>query len=372
MGHRHTHVKTAYRHCAYRCASALHPRVTTLPDVVLAAPDKFRGSLSAVDVARAVSVGAASAGWQTIELPLADGGEGTLEALGGANRESVVTGPLGRPTGARWRLDGTHAVVEMAQASGLALVGGQQGNDPLAATTFGTGQLLAAAIGAGARDIVVAVGGSATTDGGLGAIEALDGIRFSDRAVRVRVACDVRTRFLDAAPVFAPQKGASAQQVEVLRDRLERLAERYRKWFGLDVTPIPGGGAAGGLAGGLAALGAELVPGSELVASATGLTEALAGVDAVITGEGRLDATSFEGKVVGHVSALAAPAGLRVAAVVGSSTVPVTARVDVLSLVALYGEERSFADTAALVAEVTAGWLKELGSAPCRSTARAR
>ncbi len=327
---------------------------------MLAAPDKFRGSLSAVDVARAVALGAARAGWQAVELPLGDGGEGTLEALGGANRDSVVTGPLGRPTIAKWRLDGAQAVVEMAQASGLALVGGMEGNDPVAATTFGTGQLVAAAIEAGARDIVVAVGGSATTDGGLGAVQALDGIRFADRAVRVRVACDVRTRFLDAASVFAPQKGATAEQVRLLANRLEVLADHYRKRFGVDVTSLPGGGAAGGLGGGLAALGAELVPGCDLVASALGLADTLGRVNAVVTGEGRLDATSFEGKVVGHVSTLASRRGLPVAAVVGSSTLDAASHLDIFSLVDIYGEERSFAGTAGLVAEVTAGWLEGL------------
>src|SRR5205823_3062176 len=147
------------------------------------------------------------------ELPLADGGEGTLDALGGANRLSRVTGPLGEPVEAEWRLGHGDAVIEMARASGLTLAGGRERNDPLAATARGTGELIAAAIAAGAERILVAVGGSATTDGGLGAVEALGWEPFR---TEVEVACDVRTPFLEAARVFGPQKGADPAQVEEL------------------------------------------------------------------------------------------------------------------------------------------------------------
>src|SRR4051812_38858148 len=190
---------------------------------VVAAPDKFRGTASAADVAGAVARAARRAGWDCDELPLADGGEGTLEALGGPNRETTVTGPLGDPVVAHWQLRNGRAVLEMAQASGLELVGGADGNDPMAASTYGTGELIAAAVDAGAKRVIVGVGGSATTDGGLGALRAL----FPShrlRGVRIEVACDVRTTFLDAVELFAPQKGASAAQVELLRRRLDRLA----------------------------------------------------------------------------------------------------------------------------------------------------
>jgi glycerate kinase len=233
------------------------------------------------------------------ELPLADGGEGTLDALGGERRSAVVAGPLGDPVRAEWGLlpDGT-GVVESAQASGLALVAS---NDPLAATTRGTGELIALAAAGGARRILVGVGGSATTDGGLGAVEALGW----SLPVPVVVACDVGTPFLEAARVYGPQKGAAAEEVEILSERLARRAELYRERMGVDVTTLPGGGAAGGLAGGLAALGATLRPGFEVVAEAVGLAEALRAADIVVTGEGRLDATSFAGKVVGEVLAAA-------------------------------------------------------------------
>ena len=166
------------------------------------------------------------------------------------------------------------------------------------ATTAGTGELIRAALDDGVRRVLVAVGGSATVDGGLGALEALD---FDLRGADVVVACDVTTGFVDAATVFAPQKGADAAAVAELQRRLTELAERYRTDHGVDVRELPGSGAAGGLAGGLAALGARLVPGAELVADVVGLREALTGASLVLTGEGRFDATSLAGKVVGHV-----------------------------------------------------------------------
>jgi glycerate kinase len=191
---------------------------------------------------------------------------------------------------------GDTAVVEMARASGLALVSGS--NDPLRATTVGTGEVIRAALDEGVRRVLVAVGGSATVDGGLGALEALE---FDLRGAEVVVACDVTTVFVDAAPVFGPQKGADAAAVVELQRRLTELADRYRTNHGVDVRELPGSGAAGGLAGGLAALGARLVPGAELVAGVVGLRDALSGATLVITGEGRFDATSLAGKVVGHV-----------------------------------------------------------------------
>lgn len=277
----------------------------------LACPDKFRGTLTAAEAADAMAAGLAAAGFAEVRrLPLADGGEGTLDALvaarGGSIRTAQVTGPLGEPVEAEWALlpDGT-AVVEMARASGLDLVAGR--NDPLRASTRGTGELIAAAARAGARRIIVGVGGSATTDGGLGAVDALG---WSLGGLDVTVACDVATKFLDAATVYAPQKGATEAQVSLLTRRLRRLAEEYERRTGVDVTELEGGGAAGGLAGGLAAIGATLEPGFEVVAQAAGLEDALEDVDLVVTGEGKLDPTSFEGKVVGGVLEWAAEEGI--------------------------------------------------------------
>lgn len=245
------------------------------------------------------------------QVPLADGGEGTLDVIlsvrGGARRTARVTGPLGDPADAEWGMlgDGT-AVIEMARASGHALVDPAR-RDPLEASTRGTGELIAAAIRAGARHVIVGVGGSATTDGGLAALQALD---WNLRNVPVIVACDVTTGFLDAARVYGPQKGASPAQVGLLTRRLDQLAGVYRDRTGVDVTTIEGGGAAGGLAGGLAAIGARIEPGFEVVGQVVGLEDALDDADLVVTGEGKLDATSFAGKVVGGVLELAGDLGV--------------------------------------------------------------
>ncbi|MCU0267160.1 MAG: glycerate kinase [Acidimicrobiales bacterium] len=311
---------------------------------IVAAPDKFRGTATAAQVGEAVARAAAAVGATCTVVPMADGGEGTLEALGGANRRTWVTGPLGDPVEAPWRLSRGRAVIEMARASGLALVGGAEGNDPVAATTYGTGELIAAAFEAGARRIVVGVGGSATTDGGLGALRALYPLQRL-RAVELVVACDVRLGFVDAAEVFAPQKGASSAQVALLRRRLERLAQTYLEEYGLDVRDLEGAGAAGGLAGGLAAAGADLEPGFEVVADEVHLAELLEGADLVVTGEGFLDRESFDGKVVGGVAELAGELGVPVLAVAGEVFDEVGDRVPAVALVERFGRERSMVDT---------------------------
>lgn len=252
---------------------------------------------------------------------MADGGEGTLDTLlaarGGSRRHSRVTGPLGAPVDAEWVvLPGGIAVIEMARASGLALVRGH--NDPLRASTRGTGELIAAARAQGMTRMLIAVGGSATTDGGLAAVESL---RWSLQGLDVTVACDVQTHFLDAARVYGPQKGATDAQVALLTRRLERLANQYRARTGIDVTTIDGSGAAGGLAGGLAAIGAKLVSGFDAVAEAVNLESAFDGATLVVTGEGKLDASSLEGKVVGGVLGWAEDLGVpNVAVIAGQVT----------------------------------------------------
>jgi glycerate kinase len=283
---------------------------------VVAALDKFRGTATAAEACAAVGHACWELGVDADEVPMSDGGEGLLEVLGGANRTTRVRGPLGAPVEAPWRIDGRTAVIEMARASGLALAGGAAGNDPLGATTFGTGELIDRALEEGARRIVVGLGGSATTDGGLGAVQALRSPARL-RTVELEVACDVRTRFVDAAAVFAPQKGASAAQVALLTARLEQLARRYRDEYGVDVQALDGSGAAGGLAGGLAALGGRIVPGFELVAEHVELAERIAGADVVVTGEGHLDEQSLDGKVVGGICELATAAGRRVVVIAG-------------------------------------------------------
>jgi len=318
---------------------------------VVAAPDKFRGTAHASEVATAIARAAKKNSWRATKVPMADGGEGTLDALGGANRTMLVTGPLGDPVRAGWQLRERRAVIEMAQASGLELVGGADGNDPIAASTYGTGELIVAAIDAGARRILVGAGGSATTDGGLGALRAMFPLPRV-RGVELQVACDVRTTFLDAADHFAPQKGATPAQVELLRRRLQRLAQVYVDEHGVDVLTLPGAGAAGGLAGGLAAAGATLVEGFDLVADELELDDKLEGADLVVTGEGFLDEQSFEGKVVGGVIERAASAGVPVLVIAGEVYDDVASRADAVSLVQRFGEERAKTDTLACIEEV--------------------
>jgi glycerate kinase len=318
--------------------------------LLLALPDKFRGSATAAEIGAAMAGAAEAAGWECVVLPVSDGGEGLLECFGGPNRTSTVTGPLGEPVDAAWRLDrdvhgnggrpGGRAVIEMAAASGLALVAGR--NDPVAATTRGTGELIEQAFAAGADRILVGVGGSATTDGGLGAVEVLAG-----RAPLsgVTVAADVATTFVDAAPVFGPQKGADDATVARLAERLRELAEVYRSRFGVAVSALPGSGAAGGLAGGLAALGARIRPGFEVVAEHLRLPDRIAAADLVLTGEGRLDATSLLGKAPVAIVELCRNAGTPVAVVAGDVDLGADALGDVrvLSLTARIGRERALA-----------------------------
>ena len=321
---------------------------------VLCCPDKFRGSLSAAEAAAALARGVERTGRRAIRLALADGGEGTLLALcpeSAARRTAIVTGPLGSLVEAAWGIRAGAAVVESAEASGLARVGGR--NDPLRATTRGTGELIHAALESGARRVIVGMGGSATVDGGLGALEALD---FDLRGAEVVVACDVETRFVEAARVFAPQKGADETAVARLEERLEHLADRYENELGVDVRNLVGGGAAGGLAGGLAALGASLRPGAALVADILGLRKALAEASLAITGEGRYDATSRAGKVVGHVLREAETAGVRTAIVSGDADAEALAalpsNVSHVTLVALAGaSDDALRDAARLVAD---------------------
>jgi glycerate kinase len=323
---------------------------------VVIAPDKFKGTATARVVARAIADRLWELGHDTVEVPMADGGEGFLDVLGGANRTSSVTGPLGRPVEAGWRLSKRVAIIEMAAASGLHLVGGAEGNDPVAATTAGTGELIELAVESGATRVLVGVGGSATTDGGLGALKALHPPQRL-RGIEVVVACDVRTRFLDAATVFGPQKGATPAQVELLRRRLERLAQVFLAESGVDVQAIVGSGAAGGLAGGLATVGAELVAGFDVVAEEVGLDEHLEGADLVVTGEGFLDEESFDGKVVGGVASLAAELGVPCLAVVGEVVQPLPelpSGLTVVSLTARFGSDESQARPGRCAAAVVA------------------
>ncbi|HUW01973.1 MAG TPA: glycerate kinase [Acidimicrobiales bacterium] len=325
---------------------------------LVAAPDKFRGTATAREVADAMCAAAVTAGWTSCAVPMADGGEGLLDALGGPTRSTTVAGPLGDPVEAPWRLVRGTAVIEMARASGLELLGGAEHNDPIAASTHGTGELIARAVESGASRIIVGLGGSATTDGGLGALRAMYPLQRL-RGVEIVVACDVETTFVDAAEVFAPQKGASPAQVELLRRRLERLVDVYREDHGVDVHDVPGSGAAGGLGGALAVVGGTLVSGFDIVAEEVDLYDEIERADLVLTGEGFLDEQSLNGKVVGGVADLAAAAGVEAVAVVGQVLDDIDVPFVVESLVEHFGGQRARDDTLACITKLTAGLLTE-------------
>jgi glycerate kinase len=283
----------------------------------LVAPDAFKGTFEADAVAEAIAGGLEEGGVEAERCPVADGGEGTMEvllaALGGERRQAMAHDPLRRPLEASFGLlsDGATAIVETAQASGLPLVAAEE-RDPERADTFGTGELIAAAVAAGARKVLLAVGGSASTDGGAGAIEALREAGLLGR-VEIEVLCDVTATYEEAARLFAPQKGADPAAVERLAARLEALAAELPR----DPRGVPMSGCAGGLSGGLWSHGARLRPGAAYVLDAIDFDARLARADAVIGGEGRFDSQSLEGKVVGEIAERCAGAGKPLHLVVG-------------------------------------------------------
>jgi glycerate 2-kinase len=349
---------------------------------VLIAPDKFKGTLSALEVADAINsavreltLGSAR------EMPLGDGGDGTLEALtstlGGRVLEVQATGPIGEPVGAPiGRLDDGRFVVEAASVAGLAMLPAGR-ERPLEASSVGVGELIAFAARAEAEHVLVGVGGTASTDGGSGAATAA-GWKFLDMAnrplapgggalvglrriepphgkvfPRVTAACDVTNPLTGpngAAAVFGPQKGASEHDVERLEEGLVTLAERIRLDLGLDVANLARAGAGGGLGAGLRAFfDADLVDGFELVARSAGLHEALREVDLVVTGEGRLDRQSFGGKVAAGVAAAARAAGVTCVAVAGEVALSPDELESLgirraISLVEAVGEKRAYSD----------------------------
>jgi glycerate 2-kinase len=270
----------------------------------LLSPASLKGVLTAVDAARALARGAGAAGVEVEELPVADGGEGTAEvfegALGGEWRTARVSDALLRPVSARWLVlpDG-RAVVEAAAAVGLPQLSPAE-RDPLRASSRGLGELLLAALADEPAGVVVALGGTATVDGGAGLLEVV-----AELPVPCVALADVRTTLADAARVFGPQKGASVEEVAVLEERLSSSAELQ------PFAELPGSGAAGGLGAALASLGAELVPGAPTVLEIIGFDARLGHADLVVTGEGVVDATTTEGKAPSEVARRAAEAGVR-------------------------------------------------------------
>jgi glycerate 2-kinase len=287
------------------------------PATALIAPDSFKGTLDAAAVAAALGAGFEAAAWARDACPLGDGGEGTSDALlaaaGGERVRAIVTGPIGQPIEAEYALldDRGTAVVEVAAASGLALLTPEQ-RDPVGATSRGTGELIALAAH-DAAEVLIAVGGSATSDGGAGALAALEDAGGIGSA-RLVCLCDVATPWELATRTFAPQKGADPETLAELEQRMETFA------LGLPRDPrgVPRTGAAGGIAGALWAVwNAELRPGAEYVCDAVGFDARAAAATLVVTGEGRLDQTTLEGKVVAEVARRCGEAGRPLHAVVG-------------------------------------------------------
>ena len=270
----------------------------------LLSPASLKGVLDADVAAAALARGMRDAGAEAVELPVADGGEGTAlvlhAALGGEWRSVRVADPLGRQVAARWLLlpDG-RGVVEAAEAIGLPLLAPEE-RDPRRASSRGLGELVLAALDGGATSLVVALGGSATVDGGAGLLSVVDRL-----SVKTRALCDVRTRLVDAARLFGPQKGASTEDIAFLEERLAAM-EELRPF-----AELPGSGAAGGLGAALASLGAELVEGAATVLDLVGFDERAAACDLVVTGEGAVDETTREGKAPGEVARRASTAGIR-------------------------------------------------------------
>jgi glycerate kinase len=291
---------------------------------VLVAPDSFKGTFSAVEVAEAIGRGLAAAGLEADLCPVADGGEGTMETLlasiGGEVVEvDGVLDPLRRPRRAPFALieDGRRAIVEMASASGLGLVAEAE-RDAWAATTYGTGQLIRAAAETEAGEIMVAVGGSATTDGGRGALEAVGELGGIGNA-RLVVLCDVTTPWERCAEIYGPQKGADPEMVRRLTERLDAYAQELPR----DPRGVAMTGAAGGLSGGLwAGLDAALEPGAPYVLDAVRFDARLRDSVGVIAGEGRIDEQSVMGKIVGEIGDRALAAGVPLHAIVGRNSVP--------------------------------------------------
>ncbi len=342
------------------CASCFwvckHSRVDEMKIVI--APQSFKGSLSAQEVAQAIARGIKRvlADAETVILPIADGGEGTVDALvysaHGQVMTTEVTGPLGEKVTAEWGIlgDQASAVVEMAAASGITLVPLEKLN-PLVATTYGTGELIRAALDAGCRRIIIGIGGSATNDGGAGMAQAL-GARLLDKKseelpwggaalarlsridisgldkrltdCQVITACDVTNPLCGergASRVYGPQKGATEEMCQQLDEALTNYAEVIKRDLGIDVINMPGAGAAGGLGAGLVAfLGAKLISGIEVVSAAVGLTDYLKEASLVFTGEGRIDAQTLFGKTVAGVAAKAKEFRIPVVAIVGELT----------------------------------------------------
>jgi glycerate 2-kinase len=312
------------------------PPRKTGPGRILIAPDSFKGTFSAVEVAEAIGRGIERAGMDIDLCPVADGGEGTVEvvlaSLGGRLVHAAAHDPLDREVSAPFAVlgdDSERALIETAAASGLARLSPEE-LDPWRASTYGTGELISAAVAGGAREVMIAVGGSATVDGGRGALQAIAD-RGGIGSARIVVLSDVETPWERCAEIYGPQKGADADTVRRLAARLDAYAAELPR----DPTGVPMTGAAGGLSGGLwAAAGAELRPGAPYVLDVLAFDTRLEAATAVVVGEGRLDGQSVMGKIVGEIAGRAQAADVQLHAIVGQSQIDAStaARINLRSI----------------------------------------
>jgi len=331
---------------------------------VVLAFDDFKGSVDARTLVESASR-AFDPEVEVLRVPLSDGGDGFVDLLADRVDEVTVSDARGVSCLARIGWRGPDAVVQVADAVGLARIGGPEANDAVRADSRGVGELLGEALARSPRRLLVGCGGSATSDGGLGMVLELERRGRAPLGVETEIAVDVETSYLRAAEVFGPQKGADDRAVRLLSIRLQGVRRFLQRRFGVDPELIAGSGAAGGISGAVAALGGHIVPGFVVVARALELRRALQGADLVVTGEGCLDETSFLGKVVDRVEKMARAEGVsRVVAVVGQATeegrVCATQRgIEVRELVAIAGLEAARRRPAELVAEVVGGLLRD-------------
>ncbi|MBO4916108.1 MAG: glycerate kinase [Oscillospiraceae bacterium] len=364
---------------------------------IIVISDSFKGTLSSMEICAIAreSIPRIIPGCKAVTIPVADGGEGTVECFAeatGAKKAAVpVSGPFGDSVEAVYARDGARAVIEMASAVGLALAHGRR--DPAAATTFGVGELIRHAVKGGCTEISLGLGGSCTNDGGCGCAAAL-GTKFYDaedrefiptggtldRIARIdnksteRFLSEVRVTLMSdvdnplcgergAARVFGPQKGADAATIERLDKGLSLLNDAIRRDLGKSVAEVPGAGAAGGMgAGGMAFLGAEMRPGIEAVLDTVGFDAQLDGADLVITGEGRIDSQSIHGKVISGVAKRTRRRGVPLVAIVGSAAAGAEEAYS-LGVTAIFGIDRtarSFSEYAAESAEYYRATLEDV------------
>ncbi len=332
---------------------------------VVAIFDKFRGTLSQGDIVESLNELSSTLGVHIYSQMVSDGGEGFSDCFSGVEKAVMVSDPFGCRRAVVWKQSGELAIVEVAKVIGYTDIGSRR--DPLGASSFGVGELLASILESGIKDLLVGCGGSITSDGGFGLIAGVGGRPF-DKDVSVRAFVDTTTTFGDAPKVFAPQKGASFVEVALLERRFDYLDSLYRTRFGRSVNECVGSGAAGGISGALLALGGEITMAVDSIINSPSMTSLIAGSDLVLTGEGYFDLQSLRGKVVGAVLKAAQKEGKRILVVVGDidkdakhKLLKMSPSAEVVSLVEEFGRDVSVHYTKKALVETVTRYILALG-----------